>query len=118
MEVTKTKMGAVLVVELIGRLDASTTPAVEQDLIGAIDGGEKWLLLDLTGMDYVSSIGLRIFVLAAKRLKTAGGGARFCGVREPVQRIFDMAGLSLRMEIFPTREAALEGFPPAAAPSA
>lgn len=112
MEVTKAKTGAVLVVALNGRLDAGTTPLVEKEIIGAIDTGEKWLLLDLAGMDYVSSIGLRVFVLAAKRLKTAGGGARFCGVREPVQRIFDMAGLSLRMEIFPSQEAALAGFPP------
>lgn len=113
MEITKTKAGEVLVVALKGRLDASTTPTVEQAVIGPIDAGEKWLLLDLSSMDYVSSIGLRVFVLAAKRLKTANGGARFCGIQEPVQRIFDMAGLSLRMEIFPTQEAALKGFPPA-----
>lgn len=113
MEVTKAKTGAVLVVALKGRLDASTTPVAEREIIGAIDAGEKWLLLDLSGMDYVSSIGLRIFVLAAKRLKTAGGSARYCNVQEPVQRIFDMAGLSLRMETFPTQEAALVGFPPA-----
>jgi anti-anti-sigma factor len=113
MEVTKAKTGKVLVVALKGRLDASTTPAVEREIIGAIDAGEKWLLVDLSGMDYVSSIGLRVFVLAAKRLKTAGGGARFCGIQEPVQRIFDMAGLSLRMEVFPTQAAAQVGFPPA-----
>ncbi|MBL8795787.1 MAG: STAS domain-containing protein [Planctomycetia bacterium] len=111
MEISQTRSGEVLVVELKGRLDASTTPAVEQAVIGAIDAGAKWLLLDLTGMDYVSSIGLRVFVLAVKRLKTAGGSARFCGVQEPVQRIFDMAGLSMRLEIFPTQESALLGFP-------
>jgi anti-anti-sigma factor len=113
MEVTKAKTGKVLVVALKGRLDASTTAVVEKEIIGAIDAGEQWLLLDLAGMNYVSSIGLRVFVLAAKRLKTAGGSARFCGVQEPVQRIFDMAGLSTRMEFFPTQEAALLGFPPA-----
>src|SRR5438093_304529 len=103
MEVTAESVGDVQVIALNGRLDASSAQAVEEKIFGLIDGGAKCLLLDLTGMDFVSSIGLRVFILTAKRLKAAGACARFCGMQNTVRRVFEIAGLASRMDIYPTR---------------
>jgi anti-anti-sigma factor len=97
-----------------GSLDVITSPDAEKALIEQIDKGEKSIVLDLSKLDYVSSAGIRMFLAILKRVKTAGGQARFCGLIKPVKQVFDIAGLSFRVPLFGTLDEALRGFPPEA----
>ncbi len=114
MQLHTERRGAVLVVGLQGSLDVITSPDAEKSMLAHIDGGDKNIVFDLAKLDYVSSAGIRMLLTVLKRLKTVNGNARFCALIKPVKQVFDIAGLSFRVSVFPTLDEALAGFPPPA----
>jgi hypothetical protein len=56
-----------------GRIDSATGPAFEKDVLRQIEEGKRRMLLDFAELVYISSAGLRVVLLAAKRMKSAGG---------------------------------------------
>lgn len=118
MQITTEKRGAVEIVSTKGSLDVITSPELERKLLELIDGGAKSLLLDMATLDYISSAGLRVIMMALKKMKALGGHIRFSGLCKQVQQIFNVAGISFRVEIFPTADAALANFPAPVKPPA
>ncbi len=90
-----------------GRLDSATGPAFEKDLLQQIDEGRRRLLLDFVELQYISSAGLRIVLLAAKKMKTAGGKLALCSLNPQIAEVFDISGFSSILDIHPSRDAAL-----------
>lgn len=109
MEISSERFGVVLAVQLSGRLDAQTSKAVEDQLLSLIEQGERSLVLDLSHLNYISSVGLRVFMLAAKRLKSVNGRMSVCGLQPTVQQIFEIAGFTTIFRIFPTQVEAVHG---------
>jgi anti-anti-sigma factor len=89
-----------------GRLDSSTSPGFEQDLVKRIGDGEHLLVLDFSKITFISSAGLRALLSVAKRLKSAGGRLAICAPTKSVKEIFDVTGCMTLLDIFPTHEAA------------
>jgi len=111
LEITQAEAGALRVLALSGRLDTETSSDLEltlQDLLGA---GERNFLLDLGGIGYVSSAGLRVLLGLAKQLDGGKGTLRLCGLSPAVRQVFDVAGFGRLFAIFPNREAALGDAP-------
>ncbi len=108
MEITEGKKGDVLVLGLSGRLDATTSKAVEEKILAAIDSGERRLLLDLSQVDYVGSLGLRVFLLAAKKLTTADGKLALCSLSEQVREVFDIAGFLSVFSVYASADEAIK----------
>jgi anti-anti-sigma factor len=106
MQISEDKNGDVLMVGLKGRLDAATSKTVEEFLLKKIDAGEKKLVLDLSGLDYISSVGLRVFMMAAKRLKVVQGKVVVCALSAPIKQVFEIAGFTNLFPMFDTRDAA------------
>jgi|SRR5215475_6334675 len=92
MEMHEEKKGDVRLLGLSGKLDATSSKAFEERILAVIDAGERQLVVDLSQLDYVSSAGLRVFLLAAKRLQSTHGKLVLCGLQEPVREVFDIAG--------------------------
>ena len=67
MEIRKNLNGATLELALEGRLDTSTSPALEQELRSSLSG-ITGLVFDLKDLDYLSSAGLRVLLFAQKRM--------------------------------------------------
>lgn len=109
MEIQEQKTGSVMTVAIKGRLDAVTAKSAEETLLKLIDSGERKLVVDLAGLDYVNSIGLRVFMLCAKRLKAGQGELAVCALKPPIQKIFEIAGFSSLLKTFPTRDEAVSG---------
>lgn len=107
MEIEKTLRGGVTVLHLKGRADTSAVPALDQAIKEVLAGGSRRLLLDLGGVVYISSGGLRVLLSTAKKLQ--GGDARFglCSLQTEVYRIFKLAGFTSIFSLFPTEEDAL-----------
>ncbi len=61
-------------------------------------------------LHYISSVGLRILLAAAKQLKTADGELRICDLNEVVKEVFDISGFTLIFKIFGTESEALKEF--------
>jgi anti-anti-sigma factor len=107
MELNETQNGATVIIAIKGSLDVVTSPDLEKRLITLIDGGKKDIVFDLSHLDYVSSAGLRVFMLGLKRL-SKDGKLRFCGMNKSVKQVFDIAGMSLRTAIYDTLAEALK----------
>lgn len=108
MDMQETKTGNALVITFKGRLDSVTSPPTQDRLLALVERGESRLVLDLAQLDYVSSAGLRVFMLVAKKLKSLNGRVVLCGLQEPIREIFDIAGFSSLFPVTNTREEALQ----------
>jgi anti-anti-sigma factor len=90
-----------------GRLDTAAAPGFERELIAATASGCDRLLIDLANLVYVSSAGLRIFLVAAKRLRAGGGRIALCGLQPQVAEVFDISGFAAILPVYADRETAL-----------
>ncbi len=107
MEFQKAKEGAALVLAVTGRLDTLTAPQFEAECAACADAGDTRIVVDLSGLEYISSAGLRSILGAAKKLKSLGGGISFCGLSGIVAEVFTVSGFVKLLPVFPTRQEAL-----------
>jgi anti-anti-sigma factor len=101
---------SVTVVEMEGNLDTNTSVEAQDHVNGLMDDGAAKLLVDFTKVDFVSSAGLRVLLATAKKLGGIGGSLRICGLNEAVNEVFEISGFSTILEVFPTRDDAMQGF--------
>ena len=80
------------VIELVGRLDTTTAPSLDKTINEDV-GNEKRLVLDLGGLEYISSAGLRVLLAAQKKLQRCGY-MKLTNVREAVMEVFEMTGFA------------------------
>ncbi len=107
-EVTISRRGEVDVLGLAGRLDAAGAPRAEQALRGLLEGGTRRLLIDLRGLDYISSAGLQVLLLAAKRMEAGGGRLALCGAGEYVMDVLKVVGFASFLTLEPDCDQARE----------
>ena len=93
MTIHRTKEGGVETFVLEGRLDTTTSPQLHEALLPAIDGSAD-LLLDFSGLVYVSSAGLRVLLAAQKESAKRGVEMKLQGVSAEIMEVFDMTGFS------------------------
>src|SRR5262245_20211071 len=73
METSETKTNGIILLGLKGRLDATTSPQLQEKLLAALAGGEKHFAIDCAKLEYISSAGLRVLLLVTKQLRTVSG---------------------------------------------
>ncbi len=77
---------------LNGRLDSATSSGFEKSIEGLFAQPGAKALFDFSALDYVSSAGLRVVLMAAKRAKQAQGTLVLCGLRPHVKEVFEISG--------------------------
>jgi len=107
MHMRNEKKGGYLVVTVQGRLDAVTAPDFEGSAACWLSSGEKDVLIDLSGLEYISSAGLRAILASAKKLKSVQGQIAFCGLSGMVQEVFTISGFNSIFNIHATLDEAL-----------
>jgi len=90
-----------------GRLDGGTAPVLEKQVTKLTDGSLRHLVVDLTAVDYVSSAGLRVLLIGAKRMKAAKGRLGLCGLQPNVKEVFVISGFTALFDMHADRKAAL-----------
>ena len=80
------------IIEIVGRLDTITAPALDKTINEDIAGTEN-LILDVKGMEYISSAGLRVLLSAQKKMQKIGS-MKVTGVCEEVMEVFEMTGFA------------------------
>lgn len=93
MEISKTTENGTLTLKVGGRLDTNTSPQLEAELPGE-DAGIEAIRFDFGALDYISSAGLRVLIMAQKRLAATGGKVTVAGANDMVRGVLDMTGLS------------------------
>lgn len=107
MEITEEKRGNVKIVGLRGRLDANSSPLAEKRLQGFIEQGEERIVLDLSELTYISSLGLRIFIATAKNIQKVNGKLALAGLNDHIYEIFKIARFTTIFSIYPKCEEAV-----------
>ena len=107
MQIYTSKEKENLIMEVQGRLDAVTSGKLEEEGQSWIDRGEKALVMDLGGVDYISSAGLRAILILARKLNGSGGQIRFCCLKGMVQEVFSISGFNSLFPVFPSLTEAL-----------
>lgn len=110
MHIGSEVIGGVTVIRPEGSLDTKSAAAAQEYLDRIVDGGAAKIVLSLEKVDFVSSAGLRVLLLTAKKLRTRNGGLRVCGLNESVAEIFAVSGLSTLLKVFPTESRAVAEF--------
>ena len=108
MQIQTGKEKNTVVISVKGRIDAATAPDFEKAIANLIAQGENTFLLELSGLEYISSAGLRSILATAKQLKPKGGNIFFSGLRGPVKDVFNISGFGTIFKIFETQEDALK----------
>lgn len=107
MEVHENKTGNYLIVNLSGRLDSSNYGELERKLFGFIESGEVQIVVDCTNLIYISSSGLRVLLMALKKLTSVGGKFYLCSLQDNIREIFDIAGFSSIFRLYETVDQAI-----------
>jgi len=101
------KTAAVLVLQPEGQINSTNAAAMESDSMAQFDKGEHKIILDLARLDYISSAGLRVVLLLAKKLKQAGGALALCDIPPNVREVFEISGFLAILNVYDTRAQAV-----------
>jgi anti-sigma B factor antagonist len=108
MEITEGRTADIVTLSLAGKLDTTSAKAFEEKILGQIEAGDRRFIIDLAQLDYVSSSGLRVLLLASKRLSSANGKIALCSLKDQVKEVFDIAGFSSIFPIFGSHDEAIK----------
>ena len=99
----------VAVISAEGRISQRTAPDLQHLLTAVIESARRGVVLDLSGVDYISSAGLRLLEQAASRLGSDGRRLVLCRLQDPVSAALALAGPVPHLTIESTRDAAVDG---------
>lgn len=110
LDLKQVRIGDVVVVDVSGRVDHTSADqfraALWPHLAGCAAGGDR-LVLDLAGLEYVSSAGLRVLMLASREVKARDGTLVVCGLQPIVREIFEISRFNVVFHVLPDRASAL-----------
>ncbi|MFW5692084.1 MAG: STAS domain-containing protein [Chloroflexota bacterium] len=110
LDITISRVENATLIEVTGRVDSMTANELGESLNQAINNGSVNIVLDLAGVEYMSSAGLREIVGGLKRVKRANGDLRIAQPTERVLEVFEMAGLDTILQIFSTQTEAVGSY--------
>ena len=105
MNVTSRRFANAVVVHVAGRLDQDTCEAFRGEIIGLVESSAREggaVVLDLSALEYVSSAGLRCFMLASRQAKAQHGRIVVAALQPMVSEIFTISHFNLVFQVFPT----------------
>ena len=110
MNIQQSTRDGVTVVAPDGRIDTTTSAALDEGIRRAVDDGARDLVIDFARVEYISSAGLRVFLVLAKRMRDLQGRLVLCAMPEPVRQVFHLAGFMPLFRVEPSQDAALARF--------
>jgi anti-anti-sigma factor len=106
MEISEQNTDQCVIIGIEGRLDTMNYTVLEQKLMELFDHHKYNILVDCTRMNYISSSGLRILLIALKRITLMQGKFVLCGLKENIHEIFEISGFTSIFEIHQSVEEA------------
>ena len=107
MEFAQDQAGDVVIVKLSGRLDSSSAPPTEESFTRLLASGSRHLAIDLSNLEYISSAGLRVLLVVARKLQQAKGKVVLFGLVPNVREVFQISGFDRIFAIQPDIAAAV-----------
>lgn len=103
-------MGKVKVVSLSGKMDVGLSMTVETELEELVDSGTINLILEISGIEYLSSSGIRVFIAIMRKVKEKNGKIVLAQVPDTIKKILKTVDLEDLFEVYDSVDKALESF--------
>ena len=110
MKIVEERSEDLLILRPVGRLDSDHSPELEKILFAALEQGDRKLLIDMSGIPYISSRGLRVFLLGAKRAEAVGARITVCSLQDFVRDVFEKTGFTKLLDVFDSTSEAMASF--------
>ncbi len=110
MKIAPRIVGKVTVLDMEGKLDATSTPVLKDAVKGLIAEGKTLLVLNLTKVPFVNSTGLGTMVSILKELRAVKGVVKLYKLQPYVNELFEVTQLVKVFEIFADEESAIQSF--------
>jgi anti-anti-sigma factor len=107
MEINSINSNGIIIYTLTGHLDATNAKDFEVTLLKSVDSGNTRIIADLGKLEYISSAGLRVFLLIAKKIGNSGF-IKLCSLQQQVNEVFHISGFDSIFSIYQNREEALK----------
>ena len=107
MELDEQKHDQLVIGLVSGRVDGLAAPVLEQRLKAIVERGDRDVLLDCSGMNYISSAGLRALLVGARACQQQGGSLTLCALSAECRKVLDVSGFFTFLDCHDTREDAL-----------
>jgi len=110
LDIESRQENGIEVVAIEGKLSTTTAREAELHLNDVTASGVINIVLNLEGVDFIASTGLRVILATGKKAGAAEGKLVVCGLNPTVKDVFRMSGFSTMFEVFETEEEALGAF--------
>ena len=110
MEIKEKTESSIQVISPKGRIDALSAGSLEEKLNNVMEAGHLNLVVDFSGVEYISSAGLRVLLSALKKIKKDDGDIRLCSLQAQVLQVFEMAGFIQVFKILPSEKNAIDSY--------
>ena len=110
MQINTRESYEVLVVDIEGRLDTTTSGYGYDEMVRIAKGGNKKIVVNLKELEYVSSAGLRVLLTAAKLVQASGGQIKFCQPSDLVKQTLAVSGFNSLLSVYGSEGEAIKSF--------
>ena len=94
MKIQERQEGKWRILEVTGRVDSLTAPQLDAAFKLLVDNGGSWLGIDLSGVEYLSSAGLRVLLATLKSVRAMAGDLQLYSPRDNVRHVLEISGFS------------------------
>ncbi len=108
MIIRETKQEDLVILEPEGRLDTKTSHEFEKKLLEHLGAGQRRFVIDLATLEYLSSAGLRVLLMLAKKISGTEGALALCSMSDHVREVFEIAGFMSVFTVRGTRAEAID----------
>ena len=107
MDIQTERNNGILIAKTAGRIDGVNARDFEEALKAAISADDNNVVMDLEGLSYISSAGLRVILLIAKTLRKRNAELMLCSLSDPIREVFEISGFDKIIPVHASREQAL-----------
>lgn len=107
MEILEELHDGIVIVAPQGRIDSNTSAKLERKLLALLEQTSRGIVIDFAAVDYISSAGLRVVLVLAKRLRGGSAALVLCQLNSLLRDVFRMSGFNKILAIVATRAEAL-----------
>jgi anti-anti-sigma factor len=110
MEISTRQSYDVLIVDMAGRLDSKSSGYSYDEMVAIAQGDTQQVVVNLAKLDFITSAGLRVLLMASKLLKSRGGDLKLCNPNDLVKDVLETAGFDSLLHVYASETEAVKSF--------
>lgn len=108
MEIKYSKKDDITIVTINGKMDTYSSEDFESSMLQILELGDKKIIIDFSNVDFISSAGLRVLIMTAKKLKAVNGVLFLSSFKDYLKDMMDTVGFSSIFNIHPSVDEAIK----------